>query len=63
MSVSSRKPLSRARACKPAVEVWLDQACAELGMPRAQVLAWKIYPGRIVILFKSGQKLTRAVQP
>lgn len=40
----------------------LRQACADLNIPLDQALAWKIYPDRIVILFKDGQKLSRAVQ-
>ncbi len=63
MSTPGRKPPSRARSAKPADQALLDQACAELGMPRSQVLAWKRYSERIVILFKSGQKLSREAQP
>lgn len=39
----------------------LRQACQDLNLPLAQVLAWNIYPDRIVILLKTGQKLSRAL--
>jgi hypothetical protein len=41
----------------------LIDACADLGMPVSQVLAWKACPDCIVILFKSGQKLIARQSP
>jgi hypothetical protein len=58
-----QKSKARLRARTEESEAALIQACAELNMPLDQVLAWKFYPDRIVILFKSGQRLSRVLQP
>lgn len=63
MPDSRRKsnPDSRPGAGEP--DARLVQTCAALNIPLGQVQAWKAYPERIVILLKSGQKLSRALQP
>ena len=53
---TNRKPAAQAGA-EPTVN--LGSICQDLNMPPDQVLAWKIYPDRVVILFKTGQKLAR----
>ena len=58
-----QKSKARLRVNTEQSDAALIQACAELNIPLDQVLAWKFYPDRIVILFKSGQKLSRVLQP
>lgn len=55
------KPSTRAGAAEP--DARLAQTCSDLNIPLDQVQAWKVYPERIVILLKSGQKLSRALLP
>jgi hypothetical protein len=55
------KPDTRAGAAGP--DARLTQTCAELNIQLDQVLAWRIHPERIVILLKTGQKLSRTLQP
>ncbi len=54
------KPGSQAGTAEP--DDPLRRACAELNLPLEHVLAWKLYPERIVILLKDGRKLSRPVQ-
>jgi len=64
MPETVQKPLRKSRAAAKAAEnARLRQACLDLNMPLAQVLAWKCTTDRIVILFKNGQKCIWKAEP
>lgn len=63
MSESRRQSRAKNSPVAADPDALLLQACVELNLPAGQVLAWKIYPDRVVILVKTGQKYTRRLKP
>ncbi len=47
----------------PGGDDFLCETCRLLGRPFEDVLSWKVYPDRIVILFATGQKVVRRLAP
>ena len=56
---SKRKPSKAQPQAAAGDSSLVRQVCQESGMPLAGVLDWKAYPDRLVILFKTGQKIIR----
>jgi hypothetical protein len=54
---SRRNPQNNHKQARLQDYALLRQACQELNMAADDALAWKIYPERLVILFKTGKKM------
>ena len=49
--------MARRNEKQPDVDPVLQQACAELGVEPGEVLDWRAYEDRVVVVLRDGRKL------